>query len=166
MDTFTRLLVSSVHQFLGDFHVLSHGTYASTLHPLFSGDGSSIHMCRPLGSPFRQAHAEELSWQDQRCWDSDCDWVRQNVRGRKEEMTLLCSWGTGPQHFTDMSHPWQAACSKAVNWVQDVCVLLVQSFTLKSNCLCSFQLLLLLLLCCKICSRSVLAFLDLLALWK
>lgn len=67
MDAFSSLLVSSVYQFLGDFHVLSHGTYVSTLHPLFSGDSYSIHMCRSPGSPFRQTCAEGFSWQKQCC---------------------------------------------------------------------------------------------------
>lgn len=88
------------------------------------------------------------------------------MRGRKEEMTLLCRWGTGLRHFADLPHPWQEAGSKAVNWVQDVCVFLAQPFPLNNNCLCSFQLLLLFLLCCKVRSYRILAFLDILALWK
>lgn len=37
------------------------------------------------------------------------------MRGRKEDLTLLCRWGTGLQHFADLPHPWQEAGSNAVN---------------------------------------------------
>lgn len=37
------------------------------------------------------------------------------MRGRKEDLTLLCRWGTGLQHFDDLPHPWQEAGSNAVN---------------------------------------------------
>lgn len=106
-DMFTSPLVSSVYQFLGDFRVLSLGMYISILHTLLFGDCSSILFCRSLGSPFRQACAEVFLWQEQCCWGADCDWERQNVRGRKEEERLLCSWRTGPQILL---HSWQESC--------------------------------------------------------
>lgn len=132
-------------------HVLSHGTYIS--------HGFQV-MVPPQGDC-----CSEVLWQEQHCcWAISCYWGRWNVCGRKEEMTLLCGWGTGLQHYADLPHSWHEGGSKVVNGVQDVCVL-AQPFSLKNNCLCSFQLLLL-LLCCKIRSYSTLAFLDILAFWK
>lgn len=107
-------------------HVLSHVTYIS--------HGFQV-MVPPLTCvgplcPFREAGAEGFCGRIKCCyWGFSCHWGRQNVCGRKEEMTLLCRWGTGLQHFADLLHPWQEASSEAVNWVQDVCVLLAQPCT-------------------------------------
>lgn len=163
MDRFTSLLVSSVYQFLGEFHChhVPCVHQVSTVHPLFSGDGSSISMWGSWGA-YPGRLVQRFSWQKQCCWGVDCDWGRQNVRGRKEEMSLLSSWGSGSQCFTDLPHLWQEACSKVMNWVQMFVSLLSPSL---SRTVC-FQLQLLLLCCCRVCSHNILTFLDLLALWK